>query len=165
MLYRNLKEICKLEPQFMLAILTSNNQEFFEKLSRGFPELFTHEKPEVEERFPLSFLRREAVVWAGGDGQDRSNVNMHFKLLGLPYFIWARPEAEVFSNQSLIMGPEVVYPALRSIYEEGSFPDQLCVVTVEGNEYYLGWVNREGLRRVEEQDVTLFPAWLVDTES
>jgi hypothetical protein len=164
MLYRNMQAICKLDPQFRLAILVSNSQMFFEKLSRGFPELFTREKPEFEGPFPLSFLKREYAIWCADDG-DRSDVNEHFQSLGFPYFLWARPGAEVFSQQCLIMGPEVDYQALQKIYKVGSFPDKLYAVTVDGKEYYLGWVNPQGVEYSSQQDVTLFPAWLVDTES
>ena len=173
-MYKNWIEICKIgNPYFRLSIASSTDQSFLKKVALGFPELFTETKPEREGPFPLSYLRDFADRWDTQEalGEDLSTLGNGFELIGFPNILCAHINASVYdANYCIAMPAEIAaaetYARLSQDFRARvCFPYSLKTVVVAGQQFYVGWVNPDGVREDDGKDITLFPVELVDPNS
>ena len=180
MFYKNWPNICKIEnPHFRLAVALSDDQVFLYKIANAFPELdiLTEEKPEHKGPFPLSYLREIAAFWCKNSqagGEDLSTFYILCDEIGMPTILCAHPNADVFDDHCLVMPTEISnatrYQELCHAYYDTDlnstgFPDRLIPIQVNGESFYLGWINDGGAKNNDEKDMYIYPATLVDTNA
>ncbi|KKW29912.1 MAG: hypothetical protein UY72_C0029G0005 [Candidatus Uhrbacteria bacterium GW2011_GWD2_52_7] len=162
MLNRNWRAICAVtDPRLKMCVALATDEKVLEGLQRGFPELFTAEKPEHDGPWPLSVLRRIVEESCGENSDDDfgtayRTLEKHF---GFPCVeAWLEgvnklPEGAMRLTEE---ESEIIWEVDRR--GGGLFPQGTSRVAVNGIEYFVGWVG----------DVTaltecyLFPCELVD---
>ena len=163
MLYRDWRAISAVtDPRLKMCVALATDEKVLEGLQRGFPELFTAEKPEHDGPWPLSVLRRIVEESCGENSDDDygtafRTLEKHF---GFPY-IEAWQEGVNKIPEGAMRLTEEESERIWEVWDTegcGLFPQGTGRVTLNGVEYYVGWVG----------DVTaltecyLFPCALVD---
>jgi hypothetical protein len=161
MLYKNMVEICKLKDVYLrIFAVMCTDTELLERLSNGFPELFTDTKPVREGPIPLSALKKIASSL----GEETSLDEVSHKY-GLPSFSCAHPTSDMFKYGAIPMPQEIVdvyeFHVVRNKQGKG-FPFDTDKVTIDGIEYYIGWINPSGVNADSEKDFYIFPCAYVD---
>ncbi len=173
MLYKNWKEICKIEnAYFLLAVALATDIKFLGDLAIGFPHLFTDIKPEHPGPFPLSFLRKIA-----DSAQDIHSLDEIFLEYGLPAIPYAHRESFYFRTMEERDEKPVLWMGSAMSQEEYNvwsekytaayplFPYTLETLTIDDVNYYVGYVNTNGPDVDELKDMYLYPTDLVDVNT
>lgn len=162
MRYKNMSQICRIRDlNLRIFAALCKDTELLEKLSMGFPELFTDTKPEGEGPIPLSAVKE--IV--NGLPED-TTLDMVSSQFGLTAFSCAHPDTIVYSIGESIPMPIDITQEYASheerILRTNGFPFDLHRITINGVEYYMGWINPDGVRADHEKDFYIYPCELVD---
>lgn len=165
--YRDWKAICALtDPRLKLCISLATDEKVLEGLQRGFPELFTREKPTHETRWPLSALLRAVEESCGEQSNDdfstaHRTLKKRFGFPSIEAWVLGDTVTELPEGIMCLMDDEAAL--LNDMWRrgEGLFPRHTSRVTINGVEYYLGWLG--DIHAITE--CYLYPCSLVDENS
>ncbi len=167
--YINWEQLCFQikDPYLLLYIALRADEAGLERMKIAYPTIFRSEPSEKVDCVPLSLLRRLCDEHCTKDGEDQSSFQdmEALRQLGITAIQCAHATSLYYREGKALLMPQAIIDQYPELVERtkgnGYFPYDLACLEIDGNDYYLGWVNPDGVsggKRLEEYDLYLFLA-------
>jgi hypothetical protein len=143
LLYRNWPAICAIaNPRLKLLVALEADEEVLEGLQRGFPGLFTDEKPQQDGPWPFSVLKHITDKNYADEDSDQVGDDV-LEAFGLPG-IQASDDLDAMGWPNGLQLLQTHVDVLKEMWDKGGsekmFPDNTRRITIHNVEYYVGYV-------------------------